>query len=135
MCDFSLRAAKTRPAVVGDKLVTNYFQHGTTGFADVNDRETAVCLLPGTEISFSAKIKKYPYFMLFPRESKYDVGVFRQIKKDILCTHHDAIETPDGQITLLTILEEGQQATVLQLPATPKTDAEREEQRRVEAVG
>ena len=32
--------------------------------------------------------------------------------------HHDALEFPDGQIVLLTLLQEGQQATVLQLPAT-----------------
>ena len=32
-------------------------------------------------------------------------------------THHDALEFPDGQILLLTLLEEGQHATVLQLPA------------------
>ena len=32
--------------------------------------------------------------------------------------HHDALEFPDGQIVLLTLLEEGQQATVLQLPVT-----------------
>jgi hypothetical protein len=30
---------------------------------------------------------------------------------------HDALEFPDGQIVLLTFLSEGQQATVLQLPA------------------
>jgi hypothetical protein len=35
------------------------------------------------------------------------------------CTHHDALEFPDGQIVLLTHLREGQRATVLQLPAQP----------------
>ena len=35
-----------------------------------------------------------------------------------LGAHHDALEFPDGQIILLTLLQEGQQATVLQLPAT-----------------
>jgi hypothetical protein len=32
--------------------------------------------------------------------------------------HHDALEFPDGDILLLTYLMEGQEATVLQLPAT-----------------
>ena len=32
--------------------------------------------------------------------------------------HHDALEFPDGQIVLLTLLHEGQHAAVLQLPAT-----------------
>jgi hypothetical protein len=31
---------------------------------------------------------------------------------------HDALEFPDGEMVLLTYLMEGQQATVLQLPAT-----------------
>ena len=33
------------------------------------------------------------------------------------CTHHDALEFPDGRVVLLTHLREGQRATVLQLPA------------------
>jgi hypothetical protein len=48
-------------------------------------------------------------------------AIFRQINKDKLHTHHDALEFPDGQIVLLTHLIEGQQATVLQLPAEPAT--------------
>ena len=49
--------------------------------------------------------------------------------------HHDALEFPDGQILLLTLLGEGQQATVLQLPAEPKTTAESVAQQRVVYVG
>jgi hypothetical protein len=40
---------------------------------------------------------------------------------DQRCTHHDALEFPNGQTVLLTSLCEGQNATVLQLPARPKT--------------
>jgi hypothetical protein len=40
------------------------------------------------------------------------------------CTHHDALEFPDGQIVLLTHLREGQRATVLQLPAQPQKKAD-----------
>ena len=45
--------------------------------------------------------------------------------------HHDALEFPDGRIALLTKLYEGQQATVLQLPAEPNTAVEAQSQRRV----
>ena len=48
--------------------------------------------------------------------------------------HHDALEFPDGQIALLTRLSPGQQATVLQLPAAPRTAEEAEEQKRVAVV-
>jgi hypothetical protein len=49
-------------------------------------------------------------------------------------THHDALELPDGKIVLLTRLIEGQQATVLQLPAEPRTAEEAEEQKRLPIV-
>jgi hypothetical protein len=52
-----------------------------------------------------------------------------------MAAHHDALEFPDGQIVLLTRLSEGQQATVLQLPAEPKTVSEVEAQRRATYVG
>jgi hypothetical protein len=42
----------------------------------------------------------------------------------------DPLEFPDGQIELLTSLKEGQKATVLQLPAAPKTEAEYKAQAR-----
>ena len=45
------------------------------------------------------------------------------------------IEFPDGLIVLLTELREGQQATVLQLPAQPMTVAEEEAQKRVAYTG
>jgi len=41
-----------------------------------------------------------------------------QINKKRPAVHHDALEFPDGQIVLLTFLKRGQQATVLQLPAS-----------------
>jgi len=42
---------------------------------------------------------------------------------------------PDGQQVLLTQLAEGQNATVLQLPADPRTEEEAAEQERAEYVG
>jgi hypothetical protein len=51
-----------------------------------------------------------------------------------LAADHDALEFPDGQIVLLTLLREGQQATVLQLPVEPKTGLESEAQRRAATV-
>ena len=62
-------------------------------------------------------------------------AIFRQINKEKAMAHHDALEFPDGQILLLTLLGEGQQATVLQLPAEPKTAAESAVQQRAVYVG
>ena len=70
-----------------------------------------------------------------PRTIISTTAIFRQINKDEPRVHHDALEFPDGTIVLLTDLHEGQQATVLQLPAQPKTPVEAESQTRVVYVG
>jgi hypothetical protein len=48
------------------------------------------------------------------------VAQFRQINMGKPMVHHDALEFPDGETVLLTRLCEGQHATVLQLPASPR---------------
>ena len=47
-----------------------------------------------------------------------ETAIFRRVNLDNPRTHHDALEFPDGEMVLLTHLMEGQQATVLQLPAS-----------------
>jgi hypothetical protein len=54
----------------------------------------------------------------------HKTAIFRQVNKDNPRTHHDALEFPDGQLVLLTLVFEGQEATVLQLPAQPETATE-----------
>jgi hypothetical protein len=44
------------------------------------------------------------------------VGKFGAVDRQIPDRHHDAIEFPDGRHVLVTLLCEGQRATVLQLP-------------------
>jgi hypothetical protein len=57
MCDYSLHHVKTRPAKVGDKLTTRDFGLGTRGFAALEDESVAVCVLPGTELSFAREVE------------------------------------------------------------------------------
>ena len=137
MCDYSLQSVKSRPAKVGDKLTVHHFGTGTRGFAASEDATVAVCVLPGTELAFAHEVERLPT-RLWPWHDgpiKHKTAIFRQINKDKVATHHDALEFPDGQIVLLTFLREGQQATVLQLPAEPKTIVESEAQRRAAYVG
>ena len=137
MCDYSLHSVKSRPAKVGDKLTTRNFGTGTRGFAASEDASVAVCVRPGTELSFTDVITCLPTGLI-PWRGKvveYKTAIFRQINKEKVAAHHDALEFPDGQIVLLTFLCEGQQATVLQLPAQPKTVVESETQRRATYVG
>jgi len=58
MCDYSLHNVKTRPAQVGDKLTTRLFGWSTGGFAASEDKSVAVCLSPGTELSFAEEVRK-----------------------------------------------------------------------------
>jgi hypothetical protein len=137
MCDYSLHSVKSRPAKVGDKLTTRNFGTGTRGFAASEDASVAVCVRPGTELSFADVITCLPTGLI-PWRGKvveYKTAIFRQINKEKIAVHHDALEFPDGRIVLLTTLCEGQQATVLQLPAEPKTAAETQSQRRVAFTG
>jgi hypothetical protein len=133
MCDYSLQSVKSRPARVGDKLTTYNFGTGTRGFAAPEDSTLAVCVLPGTELAFSNKVECVPagLFGLKQRMINHTTAIFRQVRKDQPMVHHDGLEFPDGQMVLLTDLYEGQEATVLQLPAQPKTPAEAEAQKRV----
>ena len=126
MCDFSLQHAKSRPAVVADKLVSHNFGRGTVGFKAVDDPigdATAVCILPGTELAFDQPLKLRWSADDGKSLAGFTTAIFRQRDQDTPNVHHDVLEMPDGQQILLTHLEEGQTATVLQLPAAPRTDA------------
>jgi len=137
MCAYSLQSVKSRLARVGDKLITRDFGTGTRGFAAADNNEVAVCVLPGTELSFAGEVRRSSndLFAWRGKRIKHRTAIFRQINKGKVAAHHDALEFPDGQIVLLTLMCAGQQATVLQLPAEPKTPAEVAEQKRQAFVG
>jgi len=121
MCDYSLDFVTSRPAKVGDKLVTTKFANSLTrGFSAVGEPKCAVCLLPGTEIAFENEVGYSGEFNTLPNVKLNEMlARFRQIHLDQPNVHHDAVEFASGQIVLLTRLCEGQHATVLQLPALP----------------
>ena len=137
MCDYSLQNVRSRPAKVGDRLKTQDFGTGTRGFAAQEDCKMAVCVLPGTELAFANDVA-YQSARLFRwnvQSVTHRTAIFRQINKDKMVAHHDALEFPDGQIVTLTRLCDGQEATVLQLPAQPTTAAEADGQKRIAYVG
>jgi hypothetical protein len=130
MCDYSLEHVKSRPAKVGDKLTTRDFGRVTRGFAASEDKNVAVCVLPGTELSFASEVKCVRCTFVFSgtfvfseRLINHKTAIFRRVNHEYQWDNHDALEFPDGEIVLLTFLQEGQQATVLQLPAAEKQPA------------
>jgi hypothetical protein len=138
MCDYSLYNVASRPAKVGDRLTTRDFGTGTRGFAASEDARVAVCVLPGTELAFANPVEQGPSGLLgwVRKTVDYRTAMFRQINKERLAAHHDALEFPDGRVALLTSLKEGQEAVVLQLPTQRLMNAsDAETERRVAYVG
>jgi hypothetical protein len=132
MCDYSLHLVASRPAKVGDKLVSTTFDNSITrGFASVGEPGVAVCLLPGTEVAFEKDVEYRNRFGgLFPnRKLRERVARFRQLNVDKPNVHHDALEFPSGEVVLVTRLCEDQHATVLQLPASPRLVSAAEQQK------
>jgi hypothetical protein len=118
MCDYSLEMIASRPAAVGDRLISTNFDHTISrGFAAPSEPGVAVCLLPGTEIAFDRDVE-YQVFLSEPNRTKpHRVARFRHVNEHEPRAHHDALEFPDGDVIMLTRLAPGQAATVLQLPA------------------
>jgi hypothetical protein len=123
MCDYSLHDIASRPAKVGDKLVTTVFTNTLTrGFASIDEPTVAVCLRSGTELAFDREPDYSTRWLPWrPTKLASRAAIFRQINVERHAAHHDALEFSDGTIVLLTRLFPGQRATVLQLPAESKT--------------
>ena len=103
MCDYSLDHVKSRPAKVGDKLTTRDFGRGTRGFAASEDESVAVCVLPGTELSFAGELRCVRRsFAWSERVINHKTAIFRQVNQEYKWANHDALEFPDGEIVLLT---------------------------------
>jgi hypothetical protein len=123
MCDYSLQHLESRPAKIGERLVTKTFPNTSSrGFASATSNpNTAVCLMPGTELAFEREIEVQcapglSGIRTSIKKTGHRTARFRQINLQEPCAHHDAFELPDGQSFLVTNLCNDQCATVLQMP-------------------
>jgi hypothetical protein len=120
MCDYSLHAVATRPAKVGETLISTTFRGTSTrGFASESELRSRSACFPGTELACASNVE-YDNRWIWKRVSSFRVGKFGVIAPDVPDRHHDAIEFPDGSWLLVTQLCEGQRVTVLQLPVMPR---------------
>jgi hypothetical protein len=116
MCDYSLHAIASRPARVGEALVSTHFRGcATAGLASPAEKTVAVCLLPGTELAFERNVR-YRGRWFRSHSVNFDVAKFCKIAPEVLCQHHDALAFPDGSTVLVNSLLQGQRVRVLQLP-------------------
>ena len=120
MCDYSLHTVASRPARVGETLVTtSFYGTSTRGFAAKRQPNVAVCLLPGTELAFERDVR-YNRNWLATRSTGFSVARFCAIEPGAPHQHHDALSFPDGKTVLLNVLSDGQHARVLQLPVVSR---------------
>jgi hypothetical protein len=95
MCDYSLELIKSRPAKAGDKLVSTSFPNTPTrGFAAADDHSVAVCLLPGTELSFEEEIRCDG--VIFCWTPGHKVAKFQQVNKGKQHVHRELWNFPMG---------------------------------------
>ena len=67
-------------------------------------------------LSFADEVRRESSLSPWSENIKYKTAIFRQVNRHNPRTHHDALEFPDGEIVLLTLLKPD--PTVLQLPAS-----------------
>src|SRR5262249_61015661 len=91
MCDYSLEHLASRPARVGDTLVTTKFRRSLTGgFCAVGEPNVAVCLQPGTELAFDSEIEAPSGFWMRPKKLGANVARFRQVN-EAKPTHREGV--------------------------------------------
>ena len=134
MCDYSLQNVVSRPAKVGDYAKLRYRDARIRSLGRCTSRSLHS---PGNRIGIRQPVECRPAGLLGWLRKRLDhrTAIFRQINKERAAAHHDALEFPDGQLALLTSLEEGQEAVVLQLPTRANNASELEAERRVAYVG
>jgi hypothetical protein len=118
VCDYSLHAVASRPAKVGETLVsTRFITGGTVGFASPTELGVAVCLQPGTELAFETNVKyRAAWFRSHP--VSFNVAKFCKLAPKDAFQHHDVLAFPDGSTVLVNTLVRGQRVQVLQMPVT-----------------
>ena len=94
MCDYSLEHLASRPARIGDRLVTTSFSSSlTTGFCAVGEPSMAVCLQPVTELAFGREIELPGRFWKV-RKLGAVLARFRRVNEGCRKLLHDALELP-----------------------------------------
>jgi len=87
MCDYSLHAMASRPAKVGETLVTTTFPRTSTrGFAAEGEPGVAVCLLPGTELAFEQDVK-YDRGWIWTRTASFRVAKCGAVEPNVPHRH------------------------------------------------
>ena len=118
MCDYSLHAVATRPARVGETLISTTFRGTSTrGFASENAPAVAVCMLPGTELAFAENVR-YDNRWIWTKTVNFRVGKFGEIDPVSPAGQQFTI-TAGSPLRLLTLSAFGIARVCSAIPGTP----------------
>ena len=80
------------PELVRSQARPAAFSSATGGFCAPEDIHVAVCLLPGTELSFAYEVKRSRLWPWTTNANHHKTAIFRQVNIDCPHAHHDALE-------------------------------------------
>jgi hypothetical protein len=118
MCDYSLEAYKSRPAVEGEKLTLERFPSGSAGFTSGSSCDLAVCVPAGTHMLLEGIGDGV-------RQS-CGLGAVEQVVMTRLETgpYKDAVRFANGTEISLQRLDRGTMAVIVAFPEAPKERTE-----------
>lgn len=124
MCDYSLGEEHQRDAIVGEKLTLRRFNDGCNGFVSRKDKQTAVCLLPGTRLRVKAPLKDgttEEYSALFVQKTAtpddpYRDSIVREDQKTFISLQD---LYPGTTVTVYAVAHETTSSRILQGITTP----------------
>lgn len=109
MCDYSLEAYQTRPAVKGERYVLERFRSGSMGFTTTAGCSTAVCIPADTRLRLEG--------ISAGLQQRHGVGAVQEavMTRNDSGWYRDGVVFPNGQEVILQNLNPGVTAIVLAL--------------------
>jgi hypothetical protein len=107
MCDYSLEAYRSQPAVTGERYVLDQFPSGSKGFTTQRGCTTAVCMAADARL----RLEGIPYAL----QEAHGIGAVEEVTmiRREPGPYHDGVKFRNGHEILLQALDRGVRATVL----------------------
>ena len=107
MCDYSLKAYQSRPAVTGERYVLDQFPSGSKGFTTRPGCTTAVCMAADARLRLEG--------ISYALQEAHGIGAVEEVTmiRHEPGPYHDGVRFRNGREILLQALDRGVRATVL----------------------
>jgi hypothetical protein len=107
MCDYSLEAYQSQPAVTGERYVLDQFPSGSKGFTTRPGCTTAVCMAADARLRLEG--------ISYALQEAHGIGAVEEVTmiRREPGPYHDGVKFQNGREILLQALDRGVTATVL----------------------